>query len=69
MIHGLAKGLTHAEAFAHLGVKESPSGTVGLHPLSIDDELGYGAFTDVAEKFLGCPRRPFDVDLGVGDLV
>ena len=40
-----------------------------MDPFAVDDELGDGAFADVAEEFLGGAGGSFDVNLCVGDAV
>jgi hypothetical protein len=50
-------------------MEKSATGTVGLNPFTIDDELRDSAFADVGEDLIGGAGRLFYVDFGVGNLV
>jgi len=50
-------------------MEKSTAGTIGLHPLAVDDELGNGAFAYVLKHQVGCARSYLDVDFFVGYVV
>ena len=57
----------YAEEGGHFVVEEAATGTVGLNPTAVEDELGDGALAGVGEDF-GCRAGGgLDVDVGVGD--
>ena len=57
----------YAEEGSHLFVEEAASGTIGLDPFAVEDELRDGALADVGEDLLGGAGSDLDVDLGVRD--
>ena len=57
----------YTEEGGHFVVEEAATGTVGLNPTAVEDELGDGALAGVGEDF-GCRAGGgLDVDVGVGD--
>src|SRR5271169_2715733 len=57
------------EAFSHFVVKKTFTGTVGLDPFAVDDELGNGAFAGAFNDFVGGTGGGLDVDFFVGNIV
>jgi hypothetical protein len=62
-------GVAYAEQFSHLCVKEALSGTVGLDPLSVKDELRNRMLADILKNLVSGSGGVFNVYLGEGDVV
>jgi len=50
-------------------MQEALAWSIGLNPLSVEDELRDGALAGVRDDFVGCSGGGLDVDLGIGDRV
>ena len=48
-------------------MQEALAGSIGLNPLSVEDELWDGALAGVRDDFVGCSGGGLDVDLGIGN--
>jgi hypothetical protein len=58
-----------AEQFAHLLAQKAETGSVGLHPLAVNDELRDGALAHMAHYIIGGAGYQLNVDFGIGNLM
>ena len=58
-----------AEAGVELVIEDAEARAVGLEPFAVEDELGDGTFTDVAQDLFGGFGVGLDVDLAERDSV
>src|ERR1700678_471895 len=61
--------LANSQPLAHLLVQKPFSSDVRLHPFAIDDELRDRAFAGAFYNFIHRPRRGFNIDLFVWNVV